>query len=193
MITFDKRTFLSVIALIMMTVIISSCANGTSAPTTQAIPTVASSSSTQAIPTVASSSSTQGTASSENVVVKTATAMVGQKSETILTDTNGKTLYYFTVDVLHQVACTTGCIDTWPPLLFKGIGTVNAQTKLPGDLTTENTPNGNQVVYNGHYLYTYTGDSAPGDTKGEGIGNKWYVATPNLAQNQSNSQAVTGY
>jgi predicted lipoprotein with Yx(FWY)xxD motif len=171
-ITFERRTFLSVIALLMMMVVISSCANGTSAPTTQAVPTVAS---------------------SENVVVKTANAIVGQKSESILTDTNGKTLYYFTSDVFHQIACTAGCIDTWPPLLFKGIGTVSADTKLSGDLTTDTTPNGNQVVYNGHYLYTYTGDSAPGDTKGEGIGNKWHVATPNLAQNQSNSQAATGY
>jgi predicted lipoprotein with Yx(FWY)xxD motif len=182
-ITFERRTFLSVIALLMMMVVISSCANGTSAPTTQAVPTV-DSSTTQAVPTVASS---------ENVVVKTANATVGQKSESILTDTNGKTLYYFTSDVFHQIACTAGCIDTWPPLLFKGIGTVSADTKLSGDLTTDTTPNGNQVVYNGHYLYTYTGDSAPGDTKGEGIGNKWHVATPNLAQNQSNSQAATGY
>ncbi len=208
MITFDKRSFLSVIALIMMMVVISGCANGTSAPTTQAAPTVSSSNSTQAASTVSSSGSTQAAStvsssgstqaastvsSSDNVVVKTATAIVGQKSETILTDINGRTLYYFTSDVFHQVACTAGCIDTWPPLLFKGIGSVNAQTKLPGNLITENTPNGNQVVYNGHYLYTYVGDSAPGDTKGEGIGNKWYVATPNLAQNQSNNQAVTGY
>jgi predicted lipoprotein with Yx(FWY)xxD motif len=182
-ITFDKRTFLSVIVLTMMIIVISGCASGASAPTTQATSTV-SSSNTQAVPAVSSS---------ENIVVKTANAMVGQKSESILTDTNGRTLYYFTSDVFHQVACTTGCVDTWPPLLFKGTGTVNADTKLSGDLTTDATPNGNQVVYNGHYLYTYTGDATPGDTKGEGIGNKWYVATPNLAQNQSNNQAVTGY
>jgi len=34
------------------------------------------------------------------------------------------------------------------------------------------------------YLYTYSGDSAPGDTKGQGIGKKWYVVTPDLKQNQ---------
>lgn len=176
-----KRTFLSVITLMMM-VIISSCASGANAPAnTQNIST---SSTTQAIPTVSSS---------DNVVVKTAKATVDKKSESILTDTNGRTLYYFTSDVLHAVACTTGCIDTWPPLLFKGTGTVTADTKLPGDLTTDTTPNGNQVIYNGHYLYTYTGDSVPGDTKGDGVGNKWYVATPDLAQNQSNGQTTTGY
>lgn len=179
--TFHKRTFLVVIALMMM-VVISGCASGASAPTNTQ--NVSAGSTPQAIPTVSSSG---------NVVVKTASAIVGKKSESILTDTNGRTLYYFTSDVLHQVACTTGCIDSWPPLLFKGTGTVTADTKLPGDLITDITPNGNQVTYNGHYLYTYTGDSAPGDTKGDGVGNKWYVATPNLPQNQSNSQTTTGY
>jgi predicted lipoprotein with Yx(FWY)xxD motif len=179
----DKRTFLSVIALMMMMVVISGCASGASVPTTTQNPSTGST--TQAaIPTVFSS---------ENVVVKTANAIVSNKSESILTDTNGRTLYYFTPVILHKVACTTDCIDTWPPLLFKGTGTVNANTKLSGDLTTDTTPNGNQIAYNAHYLYTYTGDSAPGDTKGDGVGNKWYVATPNLTQNQSSSQTTTGY
>ncbi len=161
--TFWKQAFLSVIAL-MMIIIISGCTSGANASTTD-----------QNIPTIPPTTST-----TSNVVVKTANATVGGKSESILTDTNGKTLYYFTPDVLHKVACTTGCTDTWPPLLFKGTGTVSADTKLPGGLTTDNTSNGNQVVYNSHYLYTYSGDSAPGDTKGQGIGNKWYVATPDL-------------
>ena len=179
-----KRTFLFVMALMMM-VVISGCASGASAPTnTPNTQNVSTSSTPQAIPT---------DSSSENVVVKTATATVGKKSETILTDMNGRALYYFTEDVFHQVACTTGCIDTWSPLLIKGTGTAAAATKLPGNLTTDTTPNGNQVAYNGHYLYTYTGDSASGDVKGDGVGNKWYVATPDLPQNKSNSQAVTGY
>ena len=188
--TFYKPAFLSIPALIMMMIVISSCASGASAPnTTQSISGKASApSTTQAIPTVSSSG---------NVVVKTANATVGGKSESILTDTNGKTLYYFTPDVLHNVACSTGCVDTWPPLLFKGTGTVNADTKLSGNLTTDNNTNGNQVVYNGHYLYTYSGDSAPGDTKGNGIGQKWYVATPDLGQSPSNpsssGQTTTGY
>jgi predicted lipoprotein with Yx(FWY)xxD motif len=177
-ITIRKRIFLSAIALMMMAVI-SGCASAASAPT--------------AAQNVPGGSPTTVSSNNNVVVVKTAHAIVDKKSETILTDVNGLTLYYFTSDIFHQVACTTGCIDTWPPLLFKGMGTVAASTKLSGDLTTDTTANGNQVVYNGHYLYTYAGDSAPGDTNGEGIGNKWYVATPNLAQDQSNSQATTGY
>ncbi len=35
-----------------------------------------------------------------------------------------------------------------------------------------------QVVYNGHLLYTYANDSAPGDTKGQGVGGIWHVVAP---------------
>jgi hypothetical protein len=43
--------------------------------------------------------------------------------------------------------------------------------------------NGMQVLYNGHPLYRYSGDTAPGDTHGDGIEGKWHVATPNVAVN----------
>ena len=59
----------------------------------------------QAIEVEQRSSKTRKTTS--NVVVKTAKATVNGKSETILTDTNGRTLYYFTSDTLHTVACTS--------------------------------------------------------------------------------------
>src|SRR5438067_1998116 len=97
------------------------------------------------------------------VVVKPANADVYGKQELILTDKDGRTLYYSKRDVLHKVSCTADCTEAWAPLLFKGKGPVTASTKLPGKLTTDKTVNGNQVVYNGHYLYTFAGDSAPGD------------------------------
>jgi predicted lipoprotein with Yx(FWY)xxD motif len=40
--------------------------------------------------------------------------------------------------------------------------------------------NGNQVEYNGHPLYTFSGDTAPGQANGEGVAGMWYVVTPNL-------------
>ncbi|TMC88875.1 MAG: hypothetical protein E6J10_02220 [Chloroflexi bacterium] len=45
-------------------------------------------------------------------------------------------------------------------------------------------PNGckrQQVEYNGHPLYTYSGDTAPGRTNGEGLLGKWFVSTPSLS------------
>jgi predicted lipoprotein with Yx(FWY)xxD motif len=47
-------------------------------------------------------------------------------------------------------------------------------------LTVVADANGNQVEYNGHPLYTYAGDTGPGQTTGEGAGGVWHVVTPGL-------------
>ena len=44
--------------------------------------------------------------------------------------------------------------------------------------TTSRTDGGTQVTYNGHPLYHFASDSAPGDTKGQGIGGNWFVVSP---------------
>ena len=123
---------------------------------------------------------TATTASSSNVLVKTATATVTGKSETVLTDAKGKTLYYFTPDTATTAACTSSCANNWPPLLATGSGSPTSATSLPGKLSMQTTANGNQVEYNGHPLYTFAADSAPGQTNGEGVLGKWFVATPDL-------------
>jgi predicted lipoprotein with Yx(FWY)xxD motif len=115
------------------------------------------------------------------VAVRVSTAMVKGKSTTILTDTKGDTLYYFTPDSATKIACTSACAQAWPPLVFSGSSSPLADAPLTGTLGVINGANGNQVEYNGHPLYTFSGDSAPGQTKGEGLFGKWFVCTPNLA------------
>src|SRR5437660_1148933 len=123
---------------------------------------------------------TSDSSSSSNALVKTSTVTVDGKSETILTDAKGKTLYYFTPDTATTAACTSSCANNWPPLLATGSGSPTSATSLPGKLTMQTTANGNQVEYNGHPLYTFAADSAPGQTNGEGVLGKWFVATPDL-------------
>lgn len=91
------------------------------------------------------------------------------------------TLYYFTPDTAATSACTTGCIGAWPALVFSGSGAPTASPALPGKLTVATTaPGRQQVEYNGHPLYTFSGDSTHGDTNGEDIAGQWFVATPSL-------------
>jgi len=124
---------------------------------------------------------TAPTSSSSSTVIQTATATVKGQSETILTDAQGKTLYYFVPDTATKAACTAHCAQVWPPLLFSGSGTPTSATTLPGTLSIVTDANGNQVEYSGYPLYTYSGDSAPGQTKGEGLFGKWFAATPGVA------------
>lgn len=112
-------------------------------------------------------------------VVNTATATVSGKSETILTNGQGMTLYYFDPDTATSIACTAGCATVWPPLLTKG--TPQATTSLAGTLSTRQDSLGLQVTYNGHPLYHYSGDQKPGDTTGDGISGQWHVATPTIS------------
>ncbi len=114
-------------------------------------------------------------------LIQTANVSIGGKSTTILTTAAGLTLYYFTPDTATTSACTGGCATTWPPLLFSGSGTPTASPALPGTLSVQQDANGAQVEYNGHFLYTFAGDTAPGQTNGQGKGGKWFVATPTLA------------
>jgi predicted lipoprotein with Yx(FWY)xxD motif len=135
------------------------------------------------------SSSSGGSSASGPAQVKTATATVKGQSSTILTNSQGRSLYYRTTDTASASTCTGGCASTWPPLLTSGSPV--AASSLPGTLNSLSDANGTQVTYNGHLLYTYSGDSKPGDTNGEGIGGVWFVATPNLATQGSGGAAPT--
>ena len=119
--------------------------------------------------------------SRSSTVLQTATATVKGQSEMVLTDATGKTLYYFTGDSATQSSCSSSCAQMWPPLLFTSSGVPTSSTSLTGKLSVQMDANGSQVEYNGHPLYTFSGDTAPGQTNGEGLFGMWFVATPNLA------------
>ena len=126
-------------------------------------------------------------------VVKTAQATVKGTSQTILTNAQGMTLYYFTPDTATTSACTGTCAGVWPPLTFSGSGSPTSATTLPGTLSVVTNANGSQVVYNGHPLYAYSKDTAPGQTNGEGLFGKWFVATMNLQQQTAPQTTPTPY
>lgn len=126
-------------------------------------------------------------AAGATVCAKTVT--VGGQPKTALADTQGMTLYYFTPDTATTIACTGACAQTWPPLAASGSNVKG--TNLSGALTTLSGANGDQVVYNGHPLYRYAGDKAQTDATGEGIGGKWFVATPGLAAAGASSAPTT--
>jgi predicted lipoprotein with Yx(FWY)xxD motif len=170
-----KRAFpISIVLLLAM--VVAACGSSTGSSST---PTPAATTPAPAATTPAATDT-----------VKTATATVKGQSTTILTNAQGMTLYYFKPDSPTKSACTGGCATAWPPLLFSGSGSPTTSATLPGMLTAVTTANGNQVEYNGHPLYIYSGDTAPGQTNGEGVAGKWFVCTPDLAAASSSSNAL---
>lgn len=96
----------------------------------------------------------------------------------IMADGDGRTLYVFMNDSGAASRCTGECAKTWPPYMTDGDPKAGpgADQKListgggVGDL--------NQVTYNYRPLYHYSGDGAPGDTKGQGTDGLWSVISP---------------
>ncbi len=136
-------------------------------------------------PTTGAAASTP-TSATAGAVLHTASATVNGKTVTLLTDAKGMTLYYFQPDTATTSACTGGCASLWPPYLSS---VAPAKGTLAGTLALQTNANGSQVTYNGHPLYTYSGDTGPGQTNGEGIAQKWFVATNDLTVLKGSSGA----
>jgi predicted lipoprotein with Yx(FWY)xxD motif len=108
----------------------------------------------------------------------------------ILDNSKGDTLYLFKKDSGTKSACTGACASAWPPLRASGKPTVGngANASMLG--TTRRSDGKAQVTYNGHPVYTFTGDQSPGDTSGQGVnafGALWYAVSP--AGNQVTAKA----
>jgi len=125
--------------------------------------------------------STPNTGGTSTSVIQTATVTIKGQSQTVLTNAKGLTLYYFTPDSATQSACSGQCAQTWPPLFFSGSGSPTSSANLSGKLSVLQDVNGSQVEYNSHLLYAFAGDTAPGQTNGQGLFGKWFVATPDLS------------
>jgi predicted lipoprotein with Yx(FWY)xxD motif len=88
------------------------------------------------------------------------------KGVTVLTNARGYTLYLFVPDPPHKSTCYGTCAAYWPPVT----GTPTASAGVTGTLgTIRRSGGGKQVTYDGHPLYTYVGDSAPGQANGNNI------------------------
>jgi predicted lipoprotein with Yx(FWY)xxD motif len=100
------------------------------------------------------------------------TAKVGGVS--VLTSPSGLTLYWFAPDTANSSKCTGSCAAYWPPVT----GTPKAGPGVTGRLGTIKRPDGSmQATYDGHPLYTYVGDSGPGQAHGNNLnlnGGLWY-------------------
>ena len=96
-------------------------------------------------------------------------------SQTVLTDSKGLTLYWFAPDSSTKSACYGDCAAYWPPV----IGDPSAGPGVTGRLGTITRNGGSlQATYDGHPLYTYVGDSAPGQDSGNNLnlnGGLWHI------------------
>jgi predicted lipoprotein with Yx(FWY)xxD motif len=98
-------------------------------------------------------------------------------SQQVLTNSAGMTMYWFAIDTSTASKCTGSCATYWPPVK----GPLTAGSGVTGTLGTITRSDGStQATYDGHPLYTYAADGAPGQAKGNGLnlsGGLWWEMT----------------
>lgn len=95
-----------------------------------------------------------------------------------------KTLYFLDVDTPTGGTCTGACLSIWP------VFAPTANAVANGNMTIINRSDGTgkQWAYQGHPLYTFSGDSGPDQAKGDNFpdfGGHWHVARPAAAPSPS--------
>ena len=142
----------------------------------------------------ASSTSGGGSTSTGSPAAATAgglkTATIG--GATVLTNANGFTLYSFAPDTSTKSNCNGACAQNWPPV--KGPATASG---VKGTFSTIKRSDGStQATFDGHPLYAFVGDTAPGQAKGNGLnaaGGLWHeITTSGSAAPVSTSSAGGG-
>ncbi|MGO8959642.1 MAG: hypothetical protein ACLQFR_20085 [Streptosporangiaceae bacterium] len=93
---------------------------------------------------------------------------------TLLANASGRTLYWFAPDTSTKSVCNGSCAVYWPPVK----GPLTAGAGVTGTLGTIRRADGStQETYDGHPLYTYVGDSGPGQAHGNNLnlnGGLWH-------------------
>jgi predicted lipoprotein with Yx(FWY)xxD motif len=122
--------------------------------------------------------SSEPTSGGTAAVVSAATTKLGK----LIVDSKGFTLYNFHKDKGGKPTCYGACEEAWPPLTTNGKPQAGEGAMASKLGTTERKDGTLQVTYAGWPLYTYVGDSKPGETNGNDIsafGAEWYALQPN--------------
>jgi predicted lipoprotein with Yx(FWY)xxD motif len=112
---------------------------------------------------------------------------------TVLTNSKGFTLYSFAPDTSTTSNCNGTCAQNWPPL--PGPVTASGVSGTFGTITRSD--GSTQATFDGHPLYTFVGDTAPGQAKGNGLnvnGGLWHeITTSGTAAAGAGSAGGGGY
>lgn len=98
-----------------------------------------------------------------------------------LTDGQGRSLYRFAADTGSTSTCFGPCAQAWPPQPATGTPSAGPGVTASKLGVTNRSDGVKQVTYAGHPLYRYAGDSAPGQTNGQGLnvnGGLWWLVSP---------------
>ena len=140
----------------------------------------------------ASSAPAAGSSASASTTGTVITTHAGSAGA-FLTNGSGRTVYLWAKDGMNMSACSGACAAAWPPVPATGTLTATGGAKA-SDLGTITRSDGTkQVTYDGHPLYYFVGDSAAGQTNGQGsdnFGAKWWLVASSGAKITASSDTA---
>jgi len=107
--------------------------------------------------------------------IHTGKAAIDGKTVNVLLTNKNFAVYYYKPDTMFKATCTGQCAQDWPPVLAPQGMMLSSSMTLPKALSVHQTPNGSQVFYDGHALYTYAADTQAGNATGRGEDMQWYL------------------
>ena len=140
------------------------------------------SSSSSSAPATSVASSSGSTAPSTTAAAEATTLAVTMNASVgkqIIVDGAGKTVYLYDPDGTSGTSQVPASIKAlWPAVPATAAPTVGTGLDASKVATQTQSDGTKQVSYNGHLLYTFQNDSAPGDAKGQALGNIWFTVSP---------------
>lgn len=97
----------------------------------------------------------------------------------IVVDSKGMTVYRFKKDSAWpmKTACTGACLEKWP--VVAPVDKNDTEGIIKKGFVTFDRPDGiKQQTIDCWPIYTFAGDTKPGDTNGQGVGGTWYAVAP---------------
>ena len=98
----------------------------------------------------------------------------------ILTDSQGKSLYFFSDDANGSSHCVNGCLNNWP-IFYEANITIDNGLDITDFDTITRDDGSMQTTYKGWPLYYYVSDAKAGDTFGDGVNGDWFIAKPDYS------------
>ena len=150
-------------------------------PLASALLATACSSAASSSPSSAPAAGSPASASATGTVIATHAGSAGA----FLTDGSGRTVYLWAKDGMNMSGCSGACAAAWPAVPATGKLTATGGAKVSDLGTIIRSDGTRQAAYDGHPLYYFAGDSAAGQTNGQGsdnFGAKWWLVAPSGAK-----------
>lgn len=174
------RGFFAAAWLLALVAVLAACTSGGGASSPSAVATP-SPSAASAEPSMEPSESASAEPSMAEAEVELKVVDGGADLGEYLVGEDDLTLYIFTNDTKDAgtSVCNGDCATAWPPLLADAVEDVGLEDGVTGTVTIITRDDGtSQVAYNGMPLYYFQGDTAAGQTNGQGLNDVWFVAEP---------------